>query len=173
MDLRLKRAPVLWLTGFMGCGKSTVGKLLAKQLGWQFLDLDAQIEQAAGRTIREIFEFDGEAAFRELEHEQLLKQAGACRQGGASVVALGGGAYVSERNREAIEDCGVAVWLDPPYPILWARVEGNEKRPLAKDPDKFRALYDERRSSYAHAEYQITEDTSEKAAAAILALGLF
>ncbi len=173
MDLRLKRAPVVWLTGFMGCGKSTTGKLLAKKLGWRFIDLDSQIEQAAGRTIREIFESDGEAAFRDLEHEQLLKLAGACRQGGASVIALGGGAYTAERNRDALEDCGITVWLDPPYPILWARVEGNEKRPLAKDPEKFRALYDERRSSYALASYQVTEDTSEKAAEAIFELGLF
>jgi shikimate kinase len=173
MDLRLKRAPVIWLAGFMGCGKSTTGKLLSKKLGWRFVDLDAEIERVAEKSVRVIFEEDGEEAFRELEHQQLLDQIRCSRQGGARVVALGGGAYASAHNRDAIEDCGVALWLDPPYPILWERVAGKDKRPLAKDPDAFRALYDSRRSSYALAPYRITADTSPAGIEEIFALNLF
>ena len=172
MDLRLKQAPVIWLAGFMGSGKSTAGKLLAKKLGWSFVDLDAEIERAAGQPIPEIFEQQGENAFRDLEHQQLLAQIRSSRQGGACVVALGGGAYAAQRNRDAIEDCGVALWLDPPLPILWARVSGNDKRPLAKDRQAFEALYDARRSSYALAPYRIGADTSEAAVAEILELNL-
>jgi shikimate kinase len=172
MDLRLKQAPVIWLAGFMGSGKSTAGKLLAKKLGWSFVDLDAEIERAAGKPIPEIFEQQGEDAFRELEHQQLLGQIRRSRQGGASVVALGGGAFAAQRNRDAIEDCGVALWLDPPFPILWARVSGNDKRPLAKDPEAFKQLYDSRRDAYALAPYRIGADTSDGAVAEILDLNL-
>lgn len=173
MDLRLKRVPVIWLAGFMGCGKSTTGKLLSKKLGWRFVDLDAEIERVAGKSVRVIFEEDGEEAFRELEHQQLLDQIRCSCQGGARVVALGGGAYTSARNRGAIEDCGVTLWLDPPYPILWERVAGKDKRPLAKDPAAFRALYDSRRCSYALAPYRITADTSPAGIEEIFALNLF
>lgn len=172
MDLRLKQAPVIWLAGFMGSGKSTAGKLLAKKLGWQFVDLDAEIERTAGKPIPEIFAEQGEDAFRDLEHQQLLNQIRNSRKGGACVVALGGGAYAAQRNREAIEDCGVALWLDPPFPILWARVAGNDKRPLAKDPEAFKTLYDRRRNSYALAPYRIVADTSEAAVVEILELNL-
>ena len=182
----------------MGSGKSTAGKLLAKKLGWRFVDLDAEIERAAGKPIPEIFEEQGEEAFRDLEHQQLLSQIGCSRQGGACVVALGGGAYAAERNRDAMADCGVALWLDPPFPILWARVSGNEKRPLAKDPDAFEKLYETRRDrrghrgdggdrrgrcgdplyeprrdSYALAPYRIASGTSEAAIDEILELNLF
>lgn len=173
MDLRLKRAPVIWLAGFMGCGKSTTGKLLSKKLGWKLFDLDAEVKRVAGKSVRVIFEEDGEDAFRDLEHQQLLDQVRCSRQGDARVVALGGGAYASERNRCAIEDCGVALWLDPPYPILWERVAGKDKRPLAKDPDAFRALYDSRRSSYALAHYRIAADTSPAGIEEIFSLNLF
>ena len=70
----------------MGCGKSTTGKLLSKKLGWRFVDLDAKIERVAGKSVRLIFEEDGEEAFRELEHQQLLDQIRCSRQGGARVV---------------------------------------------------------------------------------------
>ena len=96
MDLRLKQAPVIWLAGFMGSGKSTAGKLLAKKLGWSFVDLDAEIERTAGKRIAEIFAEQGEDAFRDLEHQQLLSQVRISRQGGACVVALGGGAYAAQ-----------------------------------------------------------------------------
>ena len=114
-----------------------------------------------------------EEAFRDLEHAELLKQVRHSRCGRARVVALGGGAYASKCNRREIEDCGVTLWLDPPYPILWARVSGNDKRPLAKDPEAFRALYDSRRDAYAHADYRITSDTSPAGIDEIFALDLF
>ena len=173
MDLRLKQAPVIWLTGFMGSGKSTAGKLLAKKLGWRFVDLDAEIERAACKTIPQIFEEQGEEAFRDLEHQHLLSQIRSSRRGGACVVALGGGAYAAQRNRDALADCGVALWLDPPFPILWARVSGNDNRPLAKDPETFEKLYQARCGSYALAPYRIASDTSEGAVAEILNLHLF
>lgn len=173
MDLRLKQAPVIWLAGFMGCGKSTTGKLLSKQLGWDLVDLDAEVERVADKTVRAIFDEDGEDTFRDLEHAEILKQVRHSRCGRARVVALGGGAYASKRNRREIEDCGVTLWLDPPYPVLWARVSGNDKRPLAKDPEAFRALYDSRREAYARADYRIIADTSPAGIDEIFALDLF
>ena len=74
MNLRLKRAPGIYLVGFMGCGKSTVGRVLADELGWSFFDLDDEIENGAGTTIGEIFDTQGEEIFRAMEAKALAKR---------------------------------------------------------------------------------------------------
>ena len=90
MDTRLIRTPALYLVGFMGCGKTTVGAALADELGWSFHDLDGEIEAAAGVAIAEIFVQQGEAEFRRQEHAALERRVRTAQHGQPMVVALGG-----------------------------------------------------------------------------------
>ncbi len=173
MDLRLKRTPAIWLVGFMGCGKSTVGAKLAEELGWTFIDLDEEIECEAGRSISAIFDAQGEAAFRDLEHDALRNQAARVRRGGARVVALGGGAFVEDRNRNELEHCGVSVWLDLPVEQLWDRVSISKDRPLGRDREAFEERYRGRHASYAKADYKISAEGDPAAVVLrVLELGL-
>lgn len=150
----------VFLVGFMGSGKSTIGALLAKELNAPFVDLDDDIEAAEGRTIAEIFESGGEQRFRDLEHEALSKRADA---GGSAVIALGGGAFTFARNRETMRGKGTSIWLDCPFETAHRRVAGFAHRPLAKDPEKFRALFDTRRGEYAKADVRIAIDSDDPA----------
>ena len=175
MHLKLKGSPILCMVGFMGCGKSTVGRLLAERLGWAFVDLDAEIERRAGRPIPEIFEGDGEPRFRELEQEALDEQRHLAQHGRARVVALGGGAFAHPRTREQLELGGVSIWLDCPVERLWPRVEGLSHRPLARDHAQFVHLYRERLEHYRMADFTVSTDTDqpEQVVEAILQLRLF
>ncbi len=175
MLLKLKRTPGLYLVGFMGSGKSAVGRLLADELGWFFADIDQDIEQAEGVSIVEIFEQRGEEEFRRIEQEALRKRIRDVECGKPMVVALGGGAFVDPANRKLLEERGVTVWLDCPFARICARVEGQTHRPLARDPEKFQRLYDDRRDAYSKAEHRIEADTDDTAAivAEILKLPIF
>ena len=174
MHQKLKATPGIYLVGFMGCGKSTVGRLLAERLGWDFVDLDAEIEAAAGKPIARIFDEDGEARFRDLEHHALKRQSCLARDGHARVTALGGGCFAAERNRLLLgEGGGLSIWLDAPANVLWERVNGIEGRPLARDRRAFEELLDARRPSYAAADYAVQAGVEPAAVVeAILALGL-
>lgn len=174
MHLKLKISPVIVLVGFMGCGKSTVGRLLAERLGWQFVDLDDEIERRSGTQILEIFEEQGEPKFRELEHEALVEQMRLARQGRPRVLALGGGAFAEERNREQMDIGGLSIWLDCPVETLWQRVLSEPQRPLARRREEFERLYQERRAHYGRADFTLA-DTGQPAeiVAAILKLPLF
>ena len=97
MILKLKRTPGIYLVGFMGSGKSTIGRLLAERIGWHFVDLDAEIEAAQSMSILEIFETRGEAEFRRFERETLRQHVRAIECGRPAVLALGGGAIVQPR----------------------------------------------------------------------------
>ena len=132
------------LAGFMGSGKSTLGGETAARLGRRFVDLDRELESRSGRTIAELFEHDGEAAFRALEEATVHD---VLRDGEPVVVALGGGAVLSERTRATLAARAFTVLLDVDAETAWARVEGSD-RPLARDPDAFRALHRERQPVY-------------------------
>jgi Shikimate kinase len=173
MILKLKRTPGIYLVGFMGSGKSTVGRALARELGWGFCDLDEDIEAQHKCSISEIFDQHGEAEFRRREHEALARRVNQIRKGDPLVIALGGGAFVQQNNFELIESAGVSIWLDPPFPIIRRRVEGSTHRPLARDPVAFEKLYHERRKHYAKADYHIRDTESAAAVVSILQLPIF
>jgi shikimate kinase len=175
MLLKLKRTPGLYLVGFMGSGKTAVGQLLAEELGWPFVDVDDDIEKAQGVSIAEIFDQRGEAEFRQMEKEALRKRVREVECGRPMVLALGGGAFLDPENRKMLEERGVTLWLDCSFPRICDRLEGQTHRPLARDPDQFRKLFDDRREVYAQAEYRIEADSDDPAAvvAEILKLPIF
>ncbi len=175
MILKLKRTPGLYLVGFMGSGKSTIGKSLAYELGWTFVDVDSEIEAAQGRTIAEIFDEQGEEEFRKIETEAIRKRVRVIQTGRPMVIALGGGAFSREENFALLEENGVTVWLDCPLALIRARLASVMDRPLARDPDRFEHLYFARRAAYERADYRIEVAGDDPAAvvSAILRLPIF
>ena len=175
MILKLKRTPGLYLVGFMGSGKSTVGRLIAKSLGWRFADLDEDIESREGKTIPEIFEHHGEAEFRRIETQVLQKRIDNIARGIPWVIAVGGGCFAQQSNLELMQNHGVSIWLDCSFEMIKSRVSHSSHRPLARDPVKFEHLYYERRSCYERADFHIvvSEGGSPEAAEKILGLPLF
>lgn len=155
MILKLKRTPGLYLVGFMGCGKTTVARLVADELGWGFVDTDADIEAAQQRTIAQIFDEDGEAKFREIETAVIRRRVRMVQTGHPMVVAVGGGAFVQPVNFELLTEHGISVWLDIPLEMVIRRVGVATDRPLARDPQKFEELYLARREAYARADFRI------------------
>lgn len=138
------------LCGFMGCGKSTIGSLLAKKTGMAFIDLDKYIEKKENKTVAQIFEDSGEAYFREKERE-------ASRELGSKkglVVATGGGTLTYPENAEAFRRNGTIVLLDIPLDTVAQRLQHDTTRPLLNRPDKAEAmkeLYEKRRPLYRRA----------------------
>ena len=145
----------IFVAGFMGSGKSTIGRALAARLGWRFTDLDDEIERGAGQGIPEIFETRGEAGFRDCEHEALREQAGQAAAGRPIVLALGGGTYAYSRNRRLMRRVGPAIWLDAAPEDLWERVRHEAHRPLARDQGAFLRLHAERLDSYSMADFRV------------------
>jgi shikimate kinase len=170
MNQRLKRTPGIYLVGFMGSGKSTVGRHLARRLGWSFFDLDDEIEAAEKTTIAQIFETRGEAEFRRIESEMLSQHVRSIERGHPAVVALGGGAFLAAPNRELASDHGVTVWLDCDFDRIARRVAQADHRPLARNPAKLAALFDERRDTYRLADVHIPVETDEPEAVAVAIL---
>jgi shikimate kinase len=118
----------LILVGLMGAGKSSVGRLVAQQLGVPFIDSDIEIERVSRMTITELFAAYGEEEFRALEArvmKRLLK-------GGPRVVSTGGGAFINARTRRHIKKGGLSVWLKADLDVLWDRVNKRDTRPLLK-----------------------------------------
>ena len=175
MDARLIRTPALYLVGFMGCGKTTVGTALADELGWSFFDLDDDIEAGSGASIGEIFEREGEPEFRRREHHALTRRVESAKHGQPMVVALGGGAFAETVNADLVRDHGLTVWLDAPFELVRARVMPQTHRPLARDPDRFAALFESRRTAYEKADYRISinGDDPRVAVAEIMGLPIF
>jgi shikimate kinase len=141
----------------MGSGKTTIGTLLARQLAWRFVDLDERIEETFNRTIPEIFERFGEAAFRQIEADQLRAALGrAAEQKEGTVLALGGGTYAQPGCPEFLRAAGTAVlWLDTPVEVLLSRCMTMTGRPLFRDEASFRALFAQRLPSYQLADYRV------------------
>lgn len=149
------RRRLVYLLGFMGSGKSTVGALLARELGWPFIDLDVTIEAGQSATIREIFDRAGEAFFREIERAALTEAS----RTEPAVIALGGGTFVQKPNLELIREMGGAtVWLDCPDEELGRRCEGMNNRPLFRDPASFAQLLAQRLPYYGLAEYRVSTE---------------
>ncbi len=143
----------------MGAGKTTVGKLLADTLHYQFLDLDDKISQRFHRTIPQIFEEFGEPAFRQMESQTLREQVATLNFN--LVLAVGGGAFVQPDNAALLRQQGfTSVWLDAPVEELRRRCAPTQERPLARDANHFRQLYEARRAGYMAADLQV--DTSGK-----------
>lgn len=150
--------PVVALTGFMAAGKSTVGRALASLLRWSFLDLDYEIEQRTGRTIREIFARDGETYFRQLETDVLGGVLASVRA--PTVIALGGGTFVQAENAAALRQHGArVVFLHTELQRVLLRCRQaddrsvDNPRPLAIDEAAFCALYEQRLPYYRQADF--------------------
>ncbi len=174
MHLKLKRTPGIFITGFMGSGKSTVGRLVADRLGWDFVDLDSDIEAQEHDTVANIFATRGEAEFRRLETAAIRRWLRKIECGVPTVIALGGGAFVQRENFEIIGNNGISVWLDCSLDVVESRIAGNSGRPLARDKDAFRRLFTERRRLYGRADFRVDGDLhSDEAAGAIVNLPLW
>jgi len=152
---RVKKTIVM--VGMMGAGKTAVGRALAARLGVPFLDSDHEIEEAANMTIPEIFARDGEAFFRQKESQviqRLLEEA-------RGVLSTGGGAFLSETNRQMISDKGVSIWLNADLDVLWHRVRNRDHRPLLRTADPratLKGLYEARVPLYAKADLVVRSD---------------
>ncbi len=144
-------ADKVYLVGFMGAGKTSVARALARRLDWRIVDVDALIEAREHRKVAEIFSTKGEPYFRALERTVLLDHLPERHV----VVATGGGTFVDAANREAINRDGLSVWLDVPLKTLVERVPPDGRRPLAQDRPAFERLYQVRREAYRHARLHI------------------
>ena len=142
------------ITGFMAAGKTTVAAALARQLDCRMIDLDELITKREGRSVPAIIDGDGETRFREVETVALRE---ALENDEARVIALGGGTWTIERNRAMIaEHQGCVVWLDAPFELSWQRIKrGEGDRPFARDFEKARRLYEERRKAYELAQLHV------------------
>jgi len=169
MSLRRK---LIYLLGFMGSGKTSVGELLAGEIGWPFIDLDAVIEAGQGATIRQIFEQAGEPFFRELERAALAEVS----KTPPAVIALGGGTFAQSANVELIQESGGAtIWLDCPLEELRRRCSNINNRPLFRDAESFARLLEERLPYYRRAQYRVSTEGLEprRVVEQILALNVF
>ena len=168
MDNKLKRAPGVYLTGFMGSGKTTIGSILADRLGWDFIDLDSEIEKAEQTTIAQIFESRGEPEFRRIETEMIRTVRRRVENGMPAVIALGGGSFVEPANAALLENHGISIWLDCPFEVIVERITTADSRPLARDPESFRKLYEERRAAYSRASYRVDAECDPARAVEII-----
>lgn len=144
------------LVGFMGAGKTAVGRRLARRLGYRFEDLDQRIEARAGSTIAALFEARGEAAFRALEEEEARALVAVPRL----VVATGGGAFAQPATRAVLQEGALTVWLQCSLEAVLRRIRPDGSRPLAGNREIMRALLAEREPSYHQADVAV--DTSRR-----------
>lgn len=141
----------IYIVGFMGCGKTTVGKLLARKMGMPFKDVDSIIEKRENRKISEIFAEQGEEHFRQLEKEEISNLCA----GKKAVISGGGGSFcILDNQKEIMQKC-TTVYLEAEYSDLEARILGSKNRPLAKDPEKLRELFCLREAQYEKADIRV------------------
>ena len=162
--------PIVVLTGFMGSGKTSTGEALAELLGWEFVDLDHEIEEQQQVAIRGLFAQKGEQGFRAIEHEILRECLRKCDQ--PTVLALGGGAIVQTKNASLVrESRALTVFLETPIEEMLQRcgvedeADPENLRPLAADAASFRALYEKRLPHYRSA--HVTINTAGKSVAEV------
>jgi len=159
------------LVGFMGTGKTTVGKILARRMNYAFVDIDALIEKEQGAAITRIFSEFGEPYFRKLEADMISRLS--CQEG--LVISAGGGAVMDSRNVDNLKMCGSLVCLTASPEVILKRVGGSTHRPLLKTPDplgRVKELLAARAPYYARADITVDTDglTAEEAAGRILDL---
>lgn len=156
------------LIGMSGSGKSTVGKILAHKLHRPLLDIDQMVEAATGKSINEIFEEQGEAAFREKETEQITLAA----QTTETVIVCGGGAVLSSKNMLILEDAGVMIYIDTPIEHIVARTDFSDRPLLRKQPEQLYDMLQVRDPLYRkYAQYVVDNSgTVEETADGIIAL---
>ena len=170
----MKQPGPIVITGFMGCGKSKVARELARRRNAVIVDLDDWITGRTGRSPAQLITEDGERAFREIETNALRELL---ERGGAGVIALGGGAWIEETNRDLIDEYGcTSIWLDTPFEICWERIAVSEEdRPLGRTREEARARYDLRKPIYALARVHIAvsrEETMDDLVSRIINHGL-
>lgn len=159
----------IFLVGFMGAGKTSVGAELARRLRYPFLDVDQRVEAALGMTVAEVFGSLGESAFRAEETRQL----GRCGRFRKAVVATGGGLFTFAHNRERIRHMGVSVFLDVPWAEILVRLPGKRgERPLFSEPEHASALYRSRLPYYRLADLAVSPDPGEDPAVLAGRIGL-
>ena len=154
MKRPVKKSPNIVLVGFMGTGKTSVGRRLATQLRMRYVDTDDIIERDSGRRISNIFEEDGEAAFRELESEAVLKVS----KQHNSVISTGGGVVLKEANMIALKESGVVFCLTATPEEIYRRVGHQTHRPLLQTPDplaQIQSMLAERHPYYKEADYMV------------------
>lgn len=161
----------IYLTGFMGAGKTSVGRTLSERLGLPFADLDEEIERRTGSTVREIFERAGETEFRRLELETLAELV----QRPDLVLATGGGTSAAPAARRLLTSSGVLVWLNPAFSTIVERIgaRGKETRPLFRDEVQAFELYRSRLPAYRASDLKIDVgpgETPEEVAARVALL---
>lgn len=148
----------IYLCGFMGCGKSHMGRKLSEKLGCTLVDLDAYIEEKEGRTIPGIFAQDGEPHFRELEAKYIREMPE------NSVVATGGGAIINPVTAETARNAGTVVFLDADFELCYNRIKGDTHRPLVMNNTKEQLLelFNKRRKIYLeHSDFSVDSNISE------------
>lgn len=136
----------IYLCGFMGCGKSTIGKLISKKLGMSFTDLDSYIENKENMSIPEIFEKKGEPYFREAEVKAVAELA----DKNNAVIACGGGTILNDKSAETASKCGTVIFLDVPFELCYSRIKDDKNRPLVvnNSKDELRKIFNKRHDIY-------------------------
>jgi shikimate kinase len=145
------KADKVYLVGFMGAGKTTVARTLARRLHWSVEDIDERIEKRERRDIPTIFRQDGEPYFRSIEQEELI----ALLPARGTIVATGGGTMVNPIAREMMLRDGVVIWLDAPFAKVLDRVPLDGRRPLAADRIEMESLYNQRLMAYSRAHLRL------------------
>lgn len=158
----------IYLIGFMGAGKTTVGRSLAKKLGWKFIDLDGEIERGENCAIAEMFRVKGEPYFRRLETRYLREVSSAEK----AVIALGGGTFLDPANRDLAEKTGVTVWLKVSFPKVEERVRIDGTRPKFGNAEQAERLYQDREAHYALAKVHVLTDSQSPESVANEILGV-
>jgi len=145
------KADKVYLVGFMGAGKSTVARALARRLDWRHEDIDERIEQRERRDIPTIFRQEGEPYFRSLERDEVIALLAAR----GAIIATGGGTFVDPATRELMLRDGAVIWLDASFAAILSRVPVDGRRPLAADRIEMEKLYNQRRMAYSQSHLRL------------------